>query len=98
MTDRKEFIRKFAERLNKWDDKLIEGENKIENINSDLKESAKKQLDDIREKIEKAKQELDETKDEPTNTWEELQKGIEANWNQFESTMKKISSINRLNF
>jgi len=96
MTNRKEKIDMYANKLKDWDDKVQDIEARIKDrkneMEGELKSKAEEKIKTLRNKLKDAEQKLHQEESEPDNFWEDLQKGIEHNWNELESTVKKVAS------
>jgi len=96
MTNRKEKIDIYANKLKDWDDKVQNIEAKIKDQKSEmkgeLKSKAEEKIKNLRTKLKDAEQKLHQEENEPENFWEDLQKGIEHNWKELESTVKNVAA------
>ena len=96
MTNRKEKIDMYANKLKDWNDKIQNFEANLKEQKDELEENLKKQAEEkinsLKNKLDDAERKLKSTENEPESFWEDIQKGIETNWKELELTVKDVVS------
>ncbi len=92
MIDRKAKIEQYADKLKEWDSKLQKAELKINDIKDDMKSSAAKQIESLRNKLKDARRKLNNNGEDYGNSWSDIEKGIEENWKKLETSVKNVFS------
>ncbi len=90
MTDRKETIDKYADKLKEWDEKIIDAEKNLAEIKDDIKESAKKEIDNLKMQLNDAKEKLKSDDSKKEDLFDEINKGLEKHWGHLQGTMKSV--------
>lgn len=92
MIDRKAKIEQYADKLKEWDSKLQKAELKINDLKDDMKSSAAKQIESLRNKLKDARRKLTNNGEDSGNSWSDIEKGIEENWKKLETSVKNVFS------
>lgn len=92
MIDRKAKIEQYADKLKEWDSKLQKAELKINDLKDDMKSSAAKEIESLRNKLKDARRKLTNNGEDSGNSWSDIEKGIEENWKKLETSVKNVFS------
>ena len=92
MIDRKAKIEQYADKFKEWDSKLQKAELKITGLKDDMKSSAAKQIESLRNKLKDARRKLTNNGEDSGNSWSDIEKGIEENWKKLETSVKNVFS------
>lgn len=92
MTDRKEKIDMYGNKLKEWDEKIIEAQKHVSDLKGDLKDEAAGKIGKLRSKLKSAEEKLQNEENEPKNFWDDLQNEIKKSWTELEETMKNVYS------
>ena len=92
MTNRRDKIDEYANKLKKWDERIVEAEKNLAELTDDMKDNAKKEIENLKAHIKDAKEKLNRDNFETDNIFDELNKGLENNWKQLQETMKNVYS------
>jgi chromosome segregation ATPase len=94
MSERKEYIDKMAEQLKSWDNELIKYQEKIKNVNDNMRQNYQEELSRIKDKMSQVQNKLNEMRQAGDGAWKELRAGLERSWtelrNSFESARSKF--------
>lgn len=92
MTTRHEYIEKFKEKLDEWDDDIDELEAKAQIAKADLKYEYEDQMTSLRLKRDLAKLKMSEIKDASEDAWEDLKEGTDEAWHNLKEALEKAWS------
>lgn len=90
MTDRKDIIDNHADKLKEWDERIIEAEKNLAEIKDDIKENAKKEIDNLKMQLKDAKEKLKGDNSKKEDLFNEINKGLEKHWSHLKGTMKSV--------
>jgi multidrug resistance efflux pump len=83
-------IAKMEAQLKLWGAKFSELMAKANVDGQQAKIDSRKELDELKSKLEVAQSKLDEAKADGKEKWEVLKQGVEHTWAEIESTFKKL--------
>ena len=92
MTNRKEKIDEYANKLKEWDERIIDAEKNLAELAGDMKESAEKEIENLKAQIKEMKEKLNKGDSKTDNFIDDFNKGFEKNWIQLQETIKSIHS------
>ena len=83
-------LSKLEAQLKLWGDKLHESIAKASVAGQQAKIDSRRQLDELKSKLEAARSKLDEAKAAGNEKWEAFKQGIEHTWQELEGAFKKL--------
>jgi hypothetical protein len=83
-------LSKLEAQLKTWTAKLDDLVAKANAAGQQAKVDSRKQLDELKSKLEVARSKLDEAKAAGIGKWETLRQGVERTWQELEATFKKL--------
>jgi hypothetical protein len=92
MTTRHEYIEKFKEKLDEWDNEIDELEARAQKVKADIKFEAEDQMTALRHKRDLARLKISEIKDASEEAWEDLKVGADDAWGSLKEAIEKAWS------
>jgi len=92
MTTRHEYIEKFKQKLDEWDDDIVELEAKAQQTKADIKYEYEDQITSLRLKRDIARLKISELKDASEEAWEDLKEGTDEAWSSLKEAIEKAWS------
>ncbi len=92
MTSRHEYIEKFKEKLDEWDEDIDELEDLATKAKAELKFEIEDQMTSLKLKRDITRLKLDEIKDAGEEAWVDLKAGAEEAWNDLKAAIEKARS------
>lgn len=83
-------VSKLEAQLKLWNAKLSEVLAKANVAGQQAKIDSRKQLDELKSKLEGAQSKLDEAKAAGSEKWDTLKQGVERTWQDLEDAFKKL--------
>jgi chromosome segregation ATPase len=91
MNKKELYVEKFAARLKQWSAKIDEYQAKGEELEADAKIEYKKQIENLKVKMNELEKKIISLKEPGNEAWEELKTGAEKAWEELSEAVKKAA-------
>lgn len=93
MSERRDaYVERLKARLDRWNKKIDEVEERAQKVGSDSRAEAEKQLNNIRAKRAELEERIEHVRKEGDGAWKDLRRGVKSSWRALDKAVRQAAS------